>query len=66
MLAEADARHAGEADRIAAIASFMPVFGDLAASRVFVETLATHTRMLRERGVLATLAAVAGTQAGAA
>ncbi|MCP3018996.1 mannitol dehydrogenase family protein [Cupriavidus basilensis] len=66
LLAEADARHAGEADRIAAIASFTPVFGDLAASRVFVETLATHTRMLRERGVLATLAAVAGTQAGAA
>ncbi len=62
MLSEADAAHVHEEDRVAAIASFALVFGDLGASRVFIAALAEHTRMLRERGVLATVEAVAGMQ----
>ncbi|EHP38295.1 hypothetical protein OR16_37830, partial [Cupriavidus basilensis OR16] len=57
---DADASHACEDDRVAAIASYTPVFGDLGSSHAFVQAVAAHTRMLRERGVLATVEAVAG------
>ena len=56
----AQANRAGsERERVATFCAFAPVFGDdLGADPRFVQTVARATASLRERGVLATLAAL--------
>ena len=53
-LALADAA-SDETGRIGVFCRFAPVFGELGADAHFVQTVARHTRSLRERGVLATV-----------
>ena len=53
------ATQADETRRVATLCAFAPVFGTLGDDRHFIEAVSRHTASLRERGVLATLDALA-------